>query len=402
MKIAIICRPDVPVPPLAGYGGLQRNVYDFIREIDRRGSHDLFLFASLDSDLSRLKNVALLGNLDHALWAGLVVNDRFAEKTEAQIVETARLAAEKEQHYIAYILEQLPALNPDIILVAYDNTVLMRQLAPFYYKTIWSIRDNMLPEKHQLLSEHPELTATALAGHIKQDSPGLDNLHTIMWGVNTQNFDFSERTLSLTDEVPSLELLRRWQAEGRDYLAMVAGIGAHKGQMTAIQIAQASGMPLIIAGTPQDHMTLKKTRYFKQQVKPHTSDNIVYFGNANELQKIDLLRYAKATISASGIEFPVFKEPFGRAIAESLAVGTPVIGYRYGSLPYMIKEGVSGYLFETVQEAVSSVKKLDMLNRWEVRQWADIALSIERVVDQYEELFSAFENRVKQIANVRS
>ncbi len=402
MKIAIICRPDVPVPPLAGYGGLQRNVYDFLQEIDQRGGHELFLFASLDSDLSKLKNTRLLGNLEHATWAQMVVNHRFAERTEAEINAEAQHAAQQEQQYVEYILEQLPALNADIILVTYDNLGLLKQLKSYYSKIIWSIRDNMSPEKRRFLLGHPELMATALADHVKADNPDLPNLYTAKWGINTEAYEFSAQALSQTGEEPKLEPLRQWKWEGRDYLVMVAGIGAHKGQLTAIKIAKAAGMPLIIAGTPQDHLTRKKTNYFRDVIQPHFSEDIVYFGNANEIQKIDLLRYAKASITASGIEFPVFKEPFGRAVAEPMACGTPVIGYRYGSLPYMIKEGVSGYLFDSVEEAAIAVRKLDTINRWEVRQWADAELSIQRVVDQYEQLFSIIKNRSLQAAAVRS
>ena len=86
MRIVIICRPDIPIPPLAGYGGLQRNIYDFIQEIDQRSDHHIFLFAPLDSNVSQLKSVTLFGNLAKAIWADLVTNKDFESKTETDIV----------------------------------------------------------------------------------------------------------------------------------------------------------------------------------------------------------------------------------------------------------------------------------------------------------------------------
>ena len=56
----------------------------------------------------------------------------------------------------------------------------------------------------------------------------------------------------------------------------------------------------------------------------------------------------------------------------------------------LFKDGVSGYLFSTEQEAIRDLSRINRLNRWEVRQWADAVLQIRRVVDEYEELFTSF------------
>ena len=168
---------------------------------------------------------------------------------------------------------------------------------------------------------------------------------------------------------------------------MIAGIGEHKGQSTAIKIAEGAGIPLIIAGTPQDHVTLKKTNYFKNMIKPYLSDKIIYFGNADETQKVELFRFAKGSLVISGFEFPVFREPFGRAVVESLACGTPVIAYEYGSLPFLVNNNISGFLFKDIKGAVTSVKRLDEIRRKEVRRRAEENLSIKRVVDEYLALF---------------
>lgn len=181
---------------------------------------------------------------------------------------------------------------------------------------------------------------------------------------------------------------RHQKLRGQDYLVMVSGIGQHKGQLTAIKIAKENNLALILAGTPQDHLTLKKTDYFKNEIEPLLTNDIIHFGNADEVQKTELLRYAKATLVPSGFEFKEFKEPFGRVVAESFACGTPVIAYRHGSLQFIVEDKKVGFLFDTFDDAVYSVQKIDSINRWEVRKYLENTLSIKRVVDEYVVLFN--------------
>lgn len=392
MRIVVICRPDLPVPPLSGYGGLQRNIYDFVEEIDKRG-HGVYLFASLDSDVNALKNVQLLGNLKCATWANLVENVGFETRNESEVTAQAVKARLLESGYVGFVIKQLELIECDAILVAYDNLNLVERLKPYHSKMVFSIRDNFFSDIKKFLESHPTLHATDMAGHLVEENPELGNLSKILWGINLHSYEYSESYLSLNQEVPQIPLLKEWQNRGWDYLVMIAGIGEHKGQLTAIKIAEKSGIPLIIAGTPQDHLTLKKTNYFKDKIKPLLSDKIIYFGNADEVQKRELLKFAKASLSISGFELPAFREPFGRAVVESLACGTPVIAYEYGSLPSLISNNLSGFLFKSVEEAVISVKSLGEIRRKEVRKWAEKNLSIGRVVDEYLALFEKLDSK---------
>ena len=389
MHIAVICRPDVPVPPYQGYGGLQRNIYDFIEELSKR-NHEVLLFASLDSNVSKLKNVSLYGSLQSALWSDLVVNENFKSKTEAQIASQAEINNKLESDFVDYIIAELERQDVDIIFIAYDNLELLQKLSQGVHKNkmVWSLRDNLNLEKIDFIQTHPHIFMTGMAHHIKQQLAELDNASTIVWGINPSLYEFSESYLSKSGEVPSLPILKHLKAKGKDYLVMVSGIGQHKGQLTAIKIAQESNLTLILAGTPQDHLTTKKTDYFKNQIEPLLSDDIIYFGNADEIQKTELLRYAKATLVPSGFEFQEFQEPFGRVVAESFACGTPVIAYRHGSLPFIIEDKKTGYLFDTLDEAIRAVQSIDNLDRWVVRNYLEQTLSIARVVDEYTILFN--------------
>ena len=48
---------------------------------------------------------------------------------------------------------------------------------------------------------------------------------------------------------------------------------------------------------------------------------------------------------------------------EAMACGTPVIAWRNGSVPEVIDEGVTGYIVDTIEDAVEAVGRVAQLNR---------------------------------------
>ena len=52
-----------------------------------------------------------------------------------------------------------------------------------------------------------------------------------------------------------------------------------------------------------------------------------------------------------------FEEPFGLAVIEAMACGTPVIAFNRGSMPELIDHGVTGFLVNTIEEAVVDLIK---------------------------------------------
>jgi glycosyltransferase involved in cell wall biosynthesis len=88
--------------------------------------------------------------------------------------------------------------------------------------------------------------------------------------------------------------------------------------------------------------------------------------------------------SASALLHPVqFAEPFGLAVVEAMACGTPVIATRRGSMPEIVDEGVTGFLVDSVAEAIAAVPAAAELDRRSVRATAERRFSVGRMVDDY-------------------
>ena len=112
--------------------------------------------------------------------------------------------------------------------------------------------------------------------------------------------------------------------------------------------------------------------------QPH----VEYIGEIDETQKSEFLG------KAAGLIFPIaWREPFGLAMIEAMACGTPVIAMNRGSVPEVIEDGVSGFIVENEEEAIAATKKLKTLDRARVRQAFDRRFTGKRMAEDYVGLY---------------
>ena len=83
-----------------------------------------------------------------------------------------------------------------------------------------------------------------------------------------------------------------------------------------------------------------------------------------------------------------FAEPFGLSVVESLATGTPVIATPLGSMPELIRDGVTGFLVADEDAAVTAVGRLGELDRQPAATMRSPDSSVQRMVDAYLSLFA--------------
>ena len=126
--------------------------------------------------------------------------------------------------------------------------------------------------------------------------------------------------------------------------------------------------------------------YWDEVVKPlvDSHPNVEFVGEINERQK------AKFIGEASALIFPIdWPEPFGLVMIEAMACGTPVIAFRSGSTPEVVDDGVTGFLVDDVEAAAAAVARVTKLNRAKVRARFDERFAIERVAEDYLNIYGA-------------
>jgi glycosyltransferase involved in cell wall biosynthesis len=157
----------------------------------------------------------------------------------------------------------------------------------------------------------------------------------------------------------------------------------------AIEIARRTGIPLRIAAkvdrTDRD--------YFVSQIEPLIDgSHIQYIGEIDEREKTRFLGGAIALIFA--IDWP---EPFGLAMIEAMACGTPVIAFRCGSVPEVIDEGVTGFIVDNLDEAVSCVPLARALSRRRCREVFEQRFTAARMAQDYCNLYELVGERRCQL-----
>jgi glycosyltransferase involved in cell wall biosynthesis len=183
-------------------------------------------------------------------------------------------------------------------------------------------------------------------------SPELNYLATVYNGLNTDEFTFVDRP--------------------DDYLLYFGRIHHDKGTAEAIAIAKKSKRKLLIAGIIQDE------GYYKEKIEPELNEQVQYLGHAGPEKRKQLLGNAAALLHPIN-----FNEPFGMSVAEAMLCGTPVIAFNKGAMPELIQHEKTGFLVNTIDEAVEAVYQLKNINRIDCYDWASSQFSSEKMAGDY-------------------
>ena len=157
-----------------------------------------------------------------------------------------------------------------------------------------------------------------------------------------------------------------------DYFLFIGRIGNAKGVNIAIQIAEATGIKLKIAG-----------QFSPEYENYNWPDCVEVIGFADVDKRKSLMKNAMACFFPSQ-----YAEPFGKVLIESLLSGTPVISTDWGAFTETNIHGVTGYRCKTFNDyvkAVASIKKGKISSK-DCRNHGE-KYSMENIRPQYEDFF---------------
>jgi len=235
-----------------------------------------------------------------------------------------------------------------------------------------------------LVHDHQEAFGLAMLAGLGPDAPPV--LHTLHWDLRKHPELYGDvdgggalwvngvSAAQLGTAPPALQALsvghvhlatplavgadRRGGVPKGDYLVVMGRITPVKGQAVAARLAHRTGIPLVLAGPVGPHHDVDDVapgladednpdvRYWREEVEPLVDGRLVrWVGTVAGAERDALV--AAARVSLTPIDW---EEPGGTAVVESLALGTPVVGFRRGCLPELIDDGRTGLLVDPGDE----------------------------------------------------
>ena len=313
------------------------------------------------------------------------------------------------ERVVSYLTEALVGLGHEVTLYASADSVTTAKLRPVCRRALRLDKQSIDPgADHVLLAEkffqesgefdivHSHMDYGAFPLLRRMETPHLTTLHGRLDAPNLQNLfrEFVDEPLvSISNRqrgplawanwratvyhgVP--EKLYKFHEKPGGYLAFIGRINPEKRVEDAIEVARRAGLPLKIAAkvdkTDRD--------YYEAVIKPLLHTDVEFIGEIGELEKDEFLGNALALLFM--IDWP---EPFGLAMIEALACGTPVIARARGSVPEIIEHGLSGYIVENVLEAESAVHKISRLKRTHCRKIFEERFSSTHMARNYEKVY---------------
>jgi glycosyltransferase involved in cell wall biosynthesis len=340
MKIAQVAPLHEACPPRL-YGGTERVVAYLTEELVRSG-HDVTLFASGDSETgARLEPICAQAlRLDRTVLDPLVYHMVMFNRVAAQAAEFDVIHFHTDYlHFGAMASKRVPTVT-----------------------TVHGRLD--LPDLPAIYAEFPNMPLVSISNSQRRPLPWVNWCATVYHGLPLSLYGLGE---------------------GRGgYLAFIGRISPEKRLDSAIEIARRFGMPLKIAAK----VDKVDRAYFEEVIRPLLkAPHAEFIGEVSDAEKGRFLGDAAALL------FPVdWPEPFGLAMIEAMANGTPVVAMRRGAVPEIVDDGITGFVVDDTDGALGALPRALLLDRRLVRQQFERRFSGERMVRDYISVYESLQS----------
>jgi glycosyltransferase involved in cell wall biosynthesis len=331
MRIAQVSPLYESVPPRA-YGGTER-VVSYLTEALVELGHDVTLFAAGDSiTRARLapqspRSLRLDGDcIDHAAHHVVMIERIFKEADAYDIIHS----------HIDYLPFPLARRCPTPFITTLHGRLDIRDLIPLY-------------------REFSDMAVISISNAQRGPLPWIRWIGTVYHG--------------LPEDLYSVE-------ENPDhYLAFLGRISPEKRVDIAIEIAKRAEIPLKIAAK----IDKVDADYFQYVIRPLMDHPLIeYVGEIGDREKNEFIGKALALLAP--IDWP---EPFGLVFIEAMACGTPVITCPKGSAPELIEPGITGYIVDSIDDAVTAVREISAIDRRRCREVFEQQFTSMRMAEDY-------------------
>ncbi len=365
LTVLVNAGPWLPVPPL-GYGGIENVLATLVPELRRRGVRVV---------------LATVGS------STIDVDERVTAFDDGQFAHLQRPYNQVMGTAAAHLQRVVARVGSDIDLVhdhqeAFGLTVLDALGAggpPLLHTLHWDLRKH--PELYGGLVTRPSTWVNGVSFH---------QLTTAPPALRARSVGHVHLATPL-----AVDADRRPAPRKAGHLVVIGRITRYKGQDVAARIAHRTGRNLVLAGPVgpcHDPARIgdadpanPDVQYWREHVEPLVDgERVRWIGTVHGEERDDLVATAAAGL------FPIdWNEPGGTAVVESLALGTPVVGFRRGCLPELVEHGRTGLLVDPGDEdaLAAAVERIPTLDVEHCRREAARRFTPARMADRYLRLY---------------
>jgi glycosyltransferase involved in cell wall biosynthesis len=355
MRIAMLAPISWSLPP-SGYGPWELVVHNLTEELVKLG-HEVILFAAAGSTTS----ARLAATIPHALatWPEDERNRPQALDPQSGLLEGPPDARILEQLHIASCMER--AANGEFDLVHSHLHVHALVFARLIKCPLVSTLHGAawVRATHPVFRAYKENPFVSLSDAERQFLPELNYVATVHNGIKLESFPF--------------------EPDKDDYLLFAGRIAPEKGAAEAVEIARRTGRRLLLAGMIEP----QHEGYFDANVRPWIDGkNVEYLGLLSQAELAPIYQKAAAVLFLIS-----WAEPFGLVAVEAQASGTPLIATRFGALPEIILAGETGFVIDSLDQAVAAVDRIDSIAPSACRRNAESRFSASHMAREYDAVY---------------
>ena len=383
LKVAMIAPPWLAMP-IKGYGGIELVVQGLVEELLKLGV-EVEIFANGARKIKGVKT--------HSYYKKEVFDTIDFPYYDAplQIMQT----------HLQYALKRIESDGTfDII---HDHN-------PYIGPSFFSLASRIegVPPALHTFHGPPFSSKETIAGGQEDNRPQLEQMHLgslYMVCISHAMAAHAPRAIASHLLSPVYDAIEHeefpYVSSKKNYYVTLARFTKDKGQSIAVRFAAEYKKRLRMAGTVAGITTNRKLlfelsnplsvyrkneefRYYSDKILPYVLryPRITYSGNMSGRAKMKFLSEAKALL------FPIdWEEPFGMAVIEALACGTPVVAMRRGAMPEIITHGVNGFLADNEKEFQEYALRVDEINPEACRQSVVDKFSAEAMARAYLERY---------------
>ncbi len=281
----------------------------------------------------------------------------------------------------------------DVIHVYHDSSLFfshyLQQFLP-HMPVCYTLHDPLPPPdayEYEEFTRHANHNYVAISDSFRRSALQIHFVDTVYHGIDTTIYPYNDHPFE------SFLFLGRLVKE--------------KGLHTALAASRITSDSLVVSTNFPDEG--EKNAYYDELMESLHLSQVHRIGVVSKPERIELYRQAKALL------FPIeWEEPFGIVLIEAMACGTPVIAFNRGSVPEIVKDGVTGFIIEpddghtrnhsgplSVQKTgidgiVEAMRRIREIDRKDCRQHVQEKFSIDHMVRGYERVYMSIRDSIFQ------